>query len=393
MLTGQNRNNKPNTGSKEKNKCCIRFGISTNQGIRRITKYYASGSIEPESEYILKNLNDAEIVADEKTGTVKYKGKTYDVSEIIGKTKEQKAIEEQKDVKIKQIKKQDATGEDTDLFETGKIRMIIQEENDETLKAVIPNGFYYVTGAPSTGLVISDVFGDDDDNSKSGNQFVWVPCRGTGTVAYEKTNEATVDKKYGLGSYWAKYTTEEKNTTEYKPVSKKNNQVWNYVYQKTAKILSENMYLENEIVKSQLIDSYSWDTIVEWMENEVSGIAYNSKGYGNYTNSGIKFQDSLYAVHQLDDSNNWVTAKVYKKGAYIVSGYTELATGITVIEGSDSQKKEKNIYDMAGNTWEWTTEVGNHDENQILLTEKQAMSAFLLIKFDIMQEKTKRGIE
>ncbi len=54
------------------------------------------------------------------------------------------------------------------------------------MKAAIPNGFYYVTGKPSTGLVISDRYGDDDNNSKGGNQFVWVPCSGDKGVTYEE---------------------------------------------------------------------------------------------------------------------------------------------------------------------------------------------------------------
>ena len=39
----------------------------------------------------------------------------------------------------------------------------------------IPQGFYYVGGTKDTGVVISDVEGDDLDNTLHGNQFVWVP--------------------------------------------------------------------------------------------------------------------------------------------------------------------------------------------------------------------------
>ena len=39
----------------------------------------------------------------------------------------------------------------------------------------IPQGFYYVGGTKSEGVVISDAPNDDLDNSKQGNQFVWVP--------------------------------------------------------------------------------------------------------------------------------------------------------------------------------------------------------------------------
>ena len=39
----------------------------------------------------------------------------------------------------------------------------------------IPQGFYYVGGTKDGGVVISDVEEDDLNNSKQGNQFVWVP--------------------------------------------------------------------------------------------------------------------------------------------------------------------------------------------------------------------------
>ena len=426
MLTGQNGIINRTQNAKSNTEDASDLEYLQVKAYEAITNYYSSGSNEPETEYVLKNINGSGIVADENTGMITYNGKKYDISEIIGKTSEQKAIEAQTDVKINQITKNTATGNDIALFETGKIRMIIQEKNNETLKAVIPNGFYYVTGAPSTGLVISDKFGDDDDNSKGGNQFVWVPCKGNGSVTYEKTNDGSVESKFGLATSWQKYNkqeysyndykdwtdyggnlesvqkyggfyvaryeagvpsdapfyantdgasyvTVEKNTTEYKPVSKKNNQVWNYVYQKTAKVLSEKMYEENETVTSQLIDSYAWDTIVEWMESDISGIGNNSTGFGNYDSSGIKFLNSLYAIHKYN--KGWIVAQSYKKEDSTATGHTELATGVTAIEGSLSKNKIKNIFDMAGNIFEWTTEVGNHSTTTTLLTKEQAETA------------------
>ena len=37
----------------------------------------------------------------------------------------------------------------------------------------------------------------------------------------------------------------------------------------------------------------------------------------------------------------------------------ELATGVA------KETKMKNIYDMAGNMWEWTTETGHHKKNNV----------------------------
>ena len=39
----------------------------------------------------------------------------------------------------------------------------------------VPKGFDFVGGTENTGVVISDVEGDDLDNTSKGNQFVWVP--------------------------------------------------------------------------------------------------------------------------------------------------------------------------------------------------------------------------
>ncbi len=424
MLTGQNGILNRASEAKEKNEDATDLEYLQTKAYEAITNYYVSGSNETETEYVLKNLNGSGVIADENTGSISYNGKTYDISDIMGKTSEQKAIEGQTDVKIKQITKSTATGEDATLLENGKIRMIIQEEADSTNRAVIPNGFYYVTGAPSTGMVISDKFGDDDDNTKCGNQFVWVPCKGTAGVTYEKT--ANAEEKYGLASSWIKYNshqyyyndykdwtdyggdlnsvntyggfyiaryeagvpsdasfyankdgaTYEKEKDEnvlnngYKPVSKKNNQAWNFVYQKTARELGKRMYEGSTSVTSQLVDSYAWDTTVDWLEKEVPGIGNNSTGYGNYYNSGIKFVDSLYAIHQYN--KGWTVGTTYKKGNGMATGYTELATGVTIIDGDSLKNRVKNIYDMAGNMWEWTTEVGNYGNEQVLLTEEQA---------------------
>ena len=40
----------------------------------------------------------------------------------------------------------------------------------------VPKGFYYAGGDIDTGFVISDEKEDDLNNSKKGNQFVWIPC-------------------------------------------------------------------------------------------------------------------------------------------------------------------------------------------------------------------------
>ncbi len=449
MITGENGIISRTKEAREKTEGSSDLEYLQTKAYEAITNYYALGSNEPEMEYVLKSLNSSEIATDVNTGLVTYNGKTYDISDIMGKTSEQKAIASQTNIKLKQITEATATDDDITLFENGKIRMMVEEERDNTNRAVIPNGFYYVTGAPSTGLVVSDKFGDDDNNTKGGNQFVWVPCKGTLGVKYEKTDNA--DDKYGLASSWTKYNSHAYSYNEYTdwmdysgnlssvntyggfyvaryeagvptnapfyankdgqlyiqnknpstdqliedeekklssdelnrkliPVSKKENQCWNEITQKNAIKVAKAMYYNNSYVSSNLIDSYAWDTITEWMSNDskyntIYGestytVGNNSTNFGNYNNNyNIKLSNAFYALHKYgvgEDSRKWTAATEYKEGMFVsgkenVEGYSydirkELATGAT------EETKIKNIYDMAGNMWEWTTEIGNHNK-------------------------------
>ena len=456
MLTGQNGIINRASEAKEKTNDANDLEYLQVKAYEAMTEYYAKNDSGVENEFILGELGKVEgIETNIPQGIIKYNGKTYDVSEVIGSTNEKKAIESNG---LKQITAANAENNDKNLFADGKIRMIVEENTENPSRAVIPTGFYYVKGTPSEGVVISDKFGDDDSNSKGGNQFVWVPCNGSNGVTYEEenglaktwkhkyiyTDENGVDagkqyyytsvqnnnvpegtwsdncgntesvKKYG-GFYIARYeaglpTTfyenkdgavyvrdEKKNTASEIPVSKKNTPSWNFISQQNAVEVSKNMYKESTIVSSSLVDSYAWDTIVEWMTKDEANknLGNDSTSKGNYyDNKDIKLSNALYAVHRyagLTEAGKkvgnlhsfWSYAAKYKKGSFksgpesidevtgkkyefadnnnydtVNYSYTirkELATG------SAEETKVKEIYDMAGNMWEWTTETGKPD--------------------------------
>ena len=431
--------------------------------------YYQGNDGKNEDEYILEkwsNNSNSKISVNKTDKTVTYNGKTYAMSDIIGNESEKKKItgNNMNQVTISNAEK----AEDKELLSNGKVRIIVEEENG--MRAVIPNGFYYVTGKPSNGMVISDIYGDDDNNSKGGNQFVWVPCsvdkgatdatdNGT-TVTYEKVNglavtwknryktesyytttpsgyTATSDwrdvggntdsvKKYG-GFYIARYEAglpedktlwskdggtygwtngenagslsgnrNEKNGKQISeiegiiPVSKKNNASWNRISQINAEEVSKKMYAGSETVTSSLVDSYAWDTILGWYEKtaKANGSTIdckNSTGYGNYfdtpfgipTNSNeerpnkLSLKNVLYAVHKLNIST-WVWTEYDSKYNYLTTDndatpkkeeVNSVRTVYEIATGSSDYTKVNNIYDMAGNMWEWTTEVRDYENS------------------------------
>ena len=463
MLTGQNGILNRATDAKKQTEDVSDLEFLQTKAYEAITNYYVKGQTGSENEYILEELKKVDgVTTSVSQGTVKYNGKTYYISDIIGNTNEQKAIEKEKS--LTQITAANATDsedkrilESTDSDGNAKIRMIIVEEttNNGKVKAAIPSGFYYVTGKPSTGLVISDKFDDDNNNSKGGNQFVWVPCNGGETIyqkhtyikaAEDDTKESVSDignenwrtylyrnytdwtdeggdqksvsiyggfyiARYEAGipsnadfyndkegaTYWQgqyNFDTKEKygcdntnkpdmnktyidnfkdkNRTKQEekdllPVSKKNVPLWNYISQINSKIVSENMYKQSKNIKSYLVDSYAWDTVIQWISDKGKNVN-KSTLYGNYFNSNYTLK-GLYARHQGKKSNDniwrWFPAYVYNYGTYDKGDeYLEIATGIS------DRNVTQNIYDLAGNIREWTTETRKTEENAIYAVQR-----------------------
>ncbi len=190
------------------------------------------------------------------------------------------------------------------------------------------------------------------------------------------------------------YNTSGRNTSNYVPVSQKGKQAWNYIDQTNAKAASEKMYAGNESVSSQLVDGIAWDRTVQWIVDsgkyqhtgignaETSeSIEKDSTTKGNYSNNtGITENNILWAEHINADGVGWCLGKSYKYGKF-TSGYTETYTGpfndfngynsdqkysyikfVEMSTGASEDTKLNNIYDLAGNMWEWTTERGSHKD-------------------------------
>ena len=275
----------------------------------------------------------------------------------------------------------------------------------------VPNGFYYVGGNKSTGVVISDKpadqnkyagYKDDGVTAKDvgveleGNQFVWIPC----TIEnYKKKDfgatyasagwddqtdgvEKNQIRKYG-GFYIARYEaglgaagvsnpmqavtagtnstygwswqsdvyTKEKVSSTAKPTSKANEIPWHHTNYFTAVEMSDRMYADSSSVYSGLITGTMWDVMVQYI---ASSSEYTSSGtWGNYNDSSINLDRGYYTnVNSSGTTDGFKAVTSGQKSGTRASGYNY----VLLSTGASDAAKRKNMYDVAGNLWEWTTE-------------------------------------
>ena len=225
----------------------------------------------------------------------------------------------------------------------------------------IPEGFYHVEGTTvEKGYVISDEEGDDLNNSKKGNQYVWIPVDGIlgedgdindivnngkillgryefnedgipseylGTDYIEETQTQHAESKYDNtiasdieefidsvrkngGYYIARF--EASQDANNKAQSQYNQTAWINITQPDAAKACQELHAG---VKSDLMNSYAWDTAILFIQK------YGQTDYSR--------QDAR-SIHS-----------------------SRLPTGL-------SGDMQLNIFDMAANTFEWTTETSTN---------------------------------
>ena len=255
-------------------------------------------------------------------------------------------------------------------------------ENKENLKnidkviysynnPIIPNGFSKVETKGASWKIENEIpIGWDNGlviEDGIGNQFVWIPVNIENLnysdfakkyykdYIYDSSKEDKFTeqiKKYG-GFYIARYEagidetrqniikniSEKTNDFIGKPVSKKDVLPWNFISYSNANKSARNMYFTDEI-NSDLISMEQALIIFEWLNEKNYNVYRDSSAWGNYSNVNFEF-DGYYSI---DYGKNYFYGKNKKKQTY----------NMILSTGASERNSANNIYDIAGNLWEYT---------------------------------------
>ena len=145
-----------------------------------------------------------------------------------------------------------------------------------------------------------------------------------------KTNAAG---GFWIGRYEARTTSSTARSSHTNPLTavteKPEYAVYNYIRQPDASAKARTMYEENNYFESDLTNSYAWDTAILFLQE------YDNRTYNINTNSNYKAK--------------------YSRQIRLSEGLKNTGTNASSITDSNKDKI-CNVYDMADNCFEWTTE-------------------------------------
>ena len=281
----------------------------------------------------------------------------------------------------------------------------------------IPKGFSHTEGTVDTGYVIKD--------TSLGNEFVWIPvASGTFDIYVvakdesgnsKKSDEQTLgiseltrkkvdgssieytsweeeegdikDKKSiayfkesvvkNSGFYMGRYEmgmpgqksgdapvlefTQEARNIEGVPVCVGQVMPWTHIDWSTAKKNLESMY--NGEVQSAMMNSYARTTTLNWLKKTGTDLQ-DSGAFGNYSimNGGLDFK--FKGFYNLDSCMEFDESMKEYVSTWTLSGHE--ITNVLIETGADTEEIKRNalnnIFDLAGNTGEWTTERRKDDK-------------------------------
>ena len=132
-----------------------------------------------------------------------------------------------------------------------------------------------------------------------------------------------------------------------KAISQKDAIPYNYIYCSEAQVLAKEMK-PNSNYTSSLMFGIQWDLICKFLEIKgkltTTNIKSDSSIWGNYNNV-TRVINSDKAKQTDNSGNSWIST----------TG-TKIASSVLLTTGASEETNKMNIYDFAGNEFEWTLE-------------------------------------
>ena len=145
-----------------------------------------------------------------------------------------------------------------------------------------------------------------------------------------------------------------------KAVTKPNMYPYNYVRRDEAQTLAERMNYDG--VTSSLIYGVQWDLVLKFIETKgaitKANLKTNSTTVGNYYNSEFTLNRGKFA--QYNALSNWFAYNGEDKKDFVTGSkkkaQSSYSNAILLTTGATEATNLQNIYDVAGNVYEWTKE-------------------------------------
>ena len=242
---------------------------------------------------------------------------------------------------------------------------ITEFTTDEYTK--IENDLHTYTSTYRNGTNYKDEWNEDTNNTAD-----WYTQE-----QYTAQKQKMLKSVYQNGGFWvARYeaglTEENKRKSKtpaptIKPQSKENLIPYNYVTRPQAKKIADMVtYIKGKTTYTgSLMFGVQWDLVLKFIETKkattdteiVSKLNSDSTTIGNYYNSTFTINRGKYAKYNV--LSTWYN---YKEdldeivSSTIKTIQSSNSNGILLTTGAAETHKLMNIYDIAGNVWEWTLE-------------------------------------
>ena len=145
-----------------------------------------------------------------------------------------------------------------------------------------------------------------------------------------------------------------------KAVIKPNMYPYNYVKRDEAQTLAQKMNYGD--CKGSLIFGIQWDLVLKYIETknpaQKSNLLTNSTSMGNYYDSSFELKRGKFAKY--NELSDWKSYNSEEKPTLVTGSQKKKQSlngnGILLTTGATEATNLQNIYDIAGNVWEWTIE-------------------------------------